>query len=128
MPSSEIVFRVSLPPQRIHPNARLSMSKGAMHARRDAVKRYRSLVCGVAMDVQGARRPLLWTQARARLVFCYRRKARRDKDNLLAWFKAGFDGIRDAGLITDDSGLVHDPVEIETGHPSDFVTVYIRPL
>ena len=43
--------------------------------------------------------------------FFFKTRRRRDRDNLLASLKAAFDGLADAGLVADDSGLIHMPVE-----------------
>jgi Holliday junction resolvase RusA-like endonuclease len=41
--------------------------------------------------------------------FFFATTRRRDSDNLLASCKAIFDGLVDAGVFTDDSGLTHLP-------------------
>ena len=46
-------------------------------------------------------------------TFYFRDLRRRDRDNLLASLKAAFDGLADAHILEDDSGLVHLPVRIE---------------
>jgi len=43
-----------------------------------------------------------FTKARLNLTFVFPEQRRRDRDNLLARFKPGLDGIVDAGLILDD--------------------------
>ena len=56
-----------------------------------------------------------WERATVKATFYYRESRRRDADNCLASIKAAFDGMADAKLITNDSGLTHLPVEIVTG-------------
>ncbi|MGC4002857.1 MAG: hypothetical protein QM811_06885 [Pirellulales bacterium] len=36
-----------------------------------------------------------------------------DRDNLLAWLKATFDGIELAGLVANDNTFTYEPVEVE---------------
>jgi len=40
---------------------------------------------------------------------------RRDEDGLIAWLKPVFDGLQDAGVITNDSALTIGRVEQVTG-------------
>lgn len=47
-------------------------------------------------------------------VFYFKDKRRRDRDNLLASLKAAFDGIADAGIVSDDSSFRH---QVEIGEP-----------
>lgn len=51
-----------------------------------------------------------WQSATVRCHFYHRDSRRRDADNLLASMKAAFDGLADAGLVTNDSGFTHLPV------------------
>jgi crossover junction endodeoxyribonuclease RusA len=47
------------------------------------------------------------------LIRAYFKDARkRDKDNIMASCKAYFDGLADAGLIDNDSGLTHLPMVV----------------
>lgn len=51
-----------------------------------------------------------WRLATVRCLFYHRDSRRRDSDNLLASMKAAFDGLADAGVVTNDSGFTHLPV------------------
>jgi Holliday junction resolvase RusA-like endonuclease len=51
-----------------------------------------------------------WRKATVQAVFRFPFRRTRDSDNMLASLKSVFDGLRDAGLIVDDSGLTHLPV------------------
>lgn len=53
-----------------------------------------------------------WRTATVQARFYFRDKRRRDTDNMLASLKAAFDGLKDSGLIVDDSGLTHLPVQV----------------
>lgn len=60
-----------------------------------------------------------WRSATTQATFYHKDSRRRDRDNLLASIKAGFDGLRDAGLLIDDDELTHLPVvrEVDRSNP-----------
>lgn len=92
-----------LPPKELSPNARVHWA-----ARATATRRYREAAYLLALPSR-PRRPMQVARVTARFFFKTRR--RRDRDNLLASLKPAFDGLADAGLVADDSGLIHMPVE-----------------
>jgi Holliday junction resolvase RusA-like endonuclease len=55
----------------------------------------------------------------------YKTAAARDADNVLASFKAAFDGLTDAHIWTDDRGLTHEPVTIakDAANPRAVITI-----
>lgn len=102
-------FTLPLPPKALSPNAR---THWAVKSR--AVKAYRfcaQMAARKAWDDAGS--PLL--EADIVCVFHFRDKRRRDRDNLLASLKAAFDGMADAGIVSDDSSFRH---QVEIGDPS----------
>ena len=54
-----------------------------------------------------------WSEAVASVVWYRQRNAAIDRDNALAMLKSTFDGLTDAGLLTDDRGLVPLPIRFE---------------
>lgn len=91
-------------PKELSPNAR---THWAVRAR--AVKRTRADACVTTMAaMRECGEPGGWVSARVKLTFFCKRRA--DGDNRLASAKAIFDGMVDAGLLADDSGLTHLPV------------------
>ncbi len=93
-----------LPSDKLQPNSRphfMAKSRATKKAREDAYT--------VASNAKPSSCP--WKSATVRCVFTFRNKRSRDKDNLLAWLKAYFDGIASAGVVVNDSGFVHLPVE-----------------
>jgi crossover junction endodeoxyribonuclease RusA len=101
-----------LPPRVLSPNARAHWATKAR-----ATKLYRQAACVEAVLVAGP--PAVpWETATVLLRFFFRTRARRDRDNLLASMKAAFDGLADAGVVRDDSGLTYMPVEVVTGVPA----------
>lgn len=97
-----ITFDVPLPPRGVSSNAR-----GHWRSKAQAVANYRSAVwvaaysAGLAlMASPRARVSLLFGIKGGRALGLYQP---RDVPNAVDAFKAGFDGLKDAGLIVDDS-------------------------
>ena len=55
----------------------------------------------------------LWRLAECHATFYLER--RRDGDNLIAWLKATFDGLEDAGIVENDGNFIHLPPTQITG-------------
>lgn len=94
---------LDLPPRELSPNARVHWARKAK-----AVRTYRMMAFIAARN---AIRPALpWERAEARVAFYFSVVRRRDSHNFAAALKACWDGIVDAGVLADDSGLtVHAP-------------------
>lgn len=90
-----------LPPISSSPNWR-----GHWTAQRKEAKIYHNAVfyCCVDARNRGYSQGMLFpfTKARLDLTFVFPEQRRRDRDNLLARFKPGLDGIVDAALLIDD--------------------------
>src|SRR5690349_18263633 len=98
---ADVTLRLGWPPRETAPNARAHYMKKAQRAgiyRHECKLVARSEL--VAMKAQGLTFPLKEPVA-MRITFVMRRYDK-DPDNLLASFKAGLDGMVDAGLFTDD--------------------------
>ena len=116
-----------IPHKMLHPNSKV-FSLRAAYARSARVKEYRQAVRLLAEVALNRRDPPRWKEAVAQAVFRYPDPGRRrDRGNLFGWLKAGFDGLQDAGIIEDDSGLVHQPVRIEKAD-SPHVVITITPI
>jgi len=98
-----VVVVLPLPPRELSPNARPHWA-----AKARAVRWYRetAYLCSLA---ERPGRPM--RVARVTSKFFFRTRRRRDRDNLLASLKPAFDGIADARVVTNDSGMIHMPVE-----------------
>jgi len=103
MLGAALVVTLPLPPRVLSPNARPHWA-----AKARAVRQYRETACLCAL-VERPGRPM--QAARVTCRFFFRDRRRRDRDNLLASLKPAFDGIADAGVVTNDSGMIHMPVE-----------------
>lgn len=105
----KLTIVLPLPPAELSPN-------GRPHWRQKAAKTatYRTCAKEAAMvaahDHRDISNTMPWEAAYTRATFYHRDSRRRDRDNLLASLKAGFDGLRDAGLLIDDDELTHLPV------------------
>lgn len=107
-----------LPPAELSPN-------GRPHWRAKAAKTatYRQCAKEAAMiaayENSEVSQTMPWRSATTQATFYHKDSRRRDRDNLLASIKAGFDGLRDAGLLIDDDELTHLPVvrEVDRSNP-----------
>lgn len=104
-------IRISLPipHARLSPNARVHW-RAKMTATR--LTRAAARLCAVLeMGRIGWRSPA--RAATVQATFYFRQERSRDRDNLLAMLKSSFDGLADAGIIANDSGLTHLPVVVK---------------
>lgn len=105
----KLTITLPLPAACLSPNAR-----GHWGARQRATKSLRSasnITATVTMrDLMLWRTD--WPTATVRCVFYWPDKRRRDKDNAVSSMKAAFDGLADAGVVVNDSGLTHLPCEM----------------
>ena len=105
-----ITITLPLPPKELSPNYTVG-SRGQRMGKAAKTKNYRATaatLARVAMDDCNLGGD--WPAADVELFFYHKDARRRDKDNALASMKAAFDGIADAGLVSDDSALTYLPV------------------
>lgn len=123
-----LVVVLGLPPAECRPNRSRHLHWGRI-AR--AVKAYRreAYLATVAARNTHVLTGLPWRRAAVRATFFHRQHRRRDRDNLLASLKPAFDGLADAGIVADDSRLVHMPVEqrLDRQNPRVEITVEALP-
>ena len=115
-----MVVVLSLPPRELSPNARPHWA-----AKARAVRQYREAAYLLALAEQPAR-PM--RRARVTATFFFRDKRRRDGDNLLASLKPAFDGLADAGIVADDSAMIHMPVEQRVDRQNPRVEIAVEAL
>jgi len=120
MMTGRMTVTLRLPPRELSPNARVGWA-----ARAAAVKWYRESARLIALVALSRKKPL-WTKARVRCRFYFADRRRRDRDNLLASMKAAFDGLADAGVVADDCGMIHQPVEIGIDRALPRVEIDVR--
>jgi hypothetical protein len=101
-----VTFALPLPHRVLHPNGRTR--KHGWRAK--LVKEARQLA-GYIARCNAPAKP--WKRAKYRVTFSLPRK--QDEDNLGAWLKSYLDGIQDAGIVANDSGLTRDSLVILSG-------------
>lgn len=110
MSGAALVVTLPLPPRALSPNARPHWAAKAKAVQGYREAAYLSALAKRPGSLRGRRdRPTRLARVTAR--FYFRNRRRRDGDNLLASLKPAFDGIADAGVVANDSGMIHMPVE-----------------
>lgn len=98
-----LTLQLPLPARQLSPNARVHWS-----GKRRAVKEARAAAREESRRVMGdagMRSAPRWEKATYRCVFFLPDARKRDADNLMASLKSYLDGIADAGVVVNDSGL-----------------------
>lgn len=106
----QVIVEIPLPPPETHPNKRVHWapkSRAKAKQRQDAYF--------AAIEALGQHSPR-WPVAEVEATFYTSRRG--DGDNLIAWLKATFDGLEDAGVIDNDGGFIHLPPKQVTGKAS----------
>jgi len=99
-----VTITLPLPHRCLSPNARCHWAVKAKQTRW-----YRENACGRTGLATKYARPE-WPAATVAIEYNHHVKRNRDRDNALACLKSAFDGLADAGLIKNDSGLTHLPI------------------
>lgn len=110
-------FSLPLPSKTLNPNTHCHWKKKAK-----AVKAARELAHGIALKVGW--RPRL-DKAAVECRWFFKDRRRRDQDNLSASLKAYWDGLVDAGVFSDDSGLVHLPALVDVDKENPRVEIHV---
>ncbi len=101
-----IIIVLDLPPKELNPN-----SRAFWRVKRLAVKSYREHAKIESMVA--ARRYNLYDsfrEVKIQAAFYRARNVPMDGDNALAMLKPAFDGLQDAGIVTNDRQITHLPV------------------
>lgn len=104
-----LTVTLPLPPRELSPNFTVG-SRGGRMGKAAKIKKYRHCAYTMAQSAIGRKMAPRWEAATAQATFYVKDKRRRDADNALASLKAAFDGLKDAGVVADDSGITHLPV------------------
>ena len=123
---ASLSLALPLPTKRLSPNHSVG-SRGQRFAKARETKQYRTRAALEAMAT--GKRPM-WTRAVAQLTFYWPDKRRRDIRNAEHAMKAAYDGLVDAGIITDDSAdvLTHLPTRFEVDREQPRVELEIRQI
>jgi len=120
-----MIITLPLPPKELHPNARPHWRTKAKYT-----KAYRLVSASFArkwINSGMGSKPTVWATASVEATFYFKDARRRDRDGMLSSLKAAFDGLADAGLIADDSGLTHLPVVVKIDKANPRVELRIEP-
>ena len=102
---SQVTLDLPLPHKSLSPNARVHWASKSR-----VTRQYRGFARVAAKQQLLDCHP--WKTATVQCVFTFANRRGRDRDNLLSAMKAYFDGIADAGVISNDSGFTHLPIQI----------------
>jgi Holliday junction resolvase RusA-like endonuclease len=105
-----ITITLPHPPLPLRPNSRTHWRKKAQ-----SVKAYRQQAKVYAIGALAMQNAPLWEKAKVQVVWRCTKRIHPDPDNIIASLKAAFDGLADAGVVTDDRGLWPERPVIETG-------------
>lgn len=106
-----ITITLPLPPQAMYPNARKHWKAKMAPKRQQRNDAYTAAID--AMFCRNGKGRPYWQLAECQATFYLER--RRDGDNLIAWLKATFDGLEDAGIVENDGNFIHLPPKQVTG-------------
>jgi len=119
-----LIVTLPLPPNCLRPNG----SHGHWAVVSKARKKYRC-DAGLAAKCSIFKANRRWSPLAGAMVgvrwFSKAKIAHRDGDNALAALKSGFDGLADAGVVLNDSGITYLPVCFETDPINPRVDLYV---
>ena len=105
-----VTITLPLPPKELSPNY-APASRGARMGKAAKTKKYRTASkVQVIATVEAGWKPR-WKTATIRVQWYHKTMGFPDRSNITNWLKAAEDGLQDAGLIENDSGLTWLPVE-----------------
>jgi Holliday junction resolvase RusA-like endonuclease len=120
--SESIRITLQLPNRSLAPNGRTHWRVKAR-----ATRTYRQVAhYYTAAEMQANAVAGGWTAAEVEAAFWFPMNRGRDADNLLASLKAAFDGIADAGLVSNDRQLTYLPVRQAIDRERPRVEITIR--
>jgi crossover junction endodeoxyribonuclease RusA len=116
---NSITITLPLPDKCLSPNARVHWAKKAK-----VVKSYREVAQWAAFKKMNPS-PVKWQNATYKALFYFPDARRRDADNAIASIKSALDGVADAGLVVNDSGLWPDRPTIakDKDNPRIMITI-----
>ena len=120
--SDSIKITVGIPARVLSPNTRCHWAMKAKATKSARIESWASTQ--IAMNGMKGN----WIAAECQ-VYWYARDSRvRDRDNCLASLKATFDGLKDGGLLKDDSGLIHLPLRLFVDSKNPRVELFLTKI
>lgn len=128
----EITITLPLPAKELHPNARVHHM---VKAKATKAARFHAMCGGLAARERmttafrfwGVPLPP-WLRAQTEATFYFPTARTRDADGAASSLKAYWDGIADAGVVANDSGLTHLPPRLEVDRANPRVVLTLRPI
>jgi crossover junction endodeoxyribonuclease RusA len=103
-----VEITLDVPKRILSPNGR-----SHHHAKARAIKEYRTKARLFCMTIFPPSFKPRWNAANVKITWYHPHARFPDRDNALASLKAGFDGLTDYGLFSDDRGLTQEPVQFQ---------------
>lgn len=100
-----ITASLPLPPKSLQANGSTNRMARAVDKKKTRLRAY--------LAFRELSPPIPWERAKYRVEFRVPRKM--DQDNLISWLKSYLDGIQDAGVVRNDSGLSLDGISQLSG-------------
>ena len=115
-----LVVTVPIPDKRLSPNARVSW-----HVLGPLKRQARGTAKVLTLRALNGDNAPRWAKAKAHVTFHWPSNRRRDPDNAMASLKATWDGIADAGIVANDSGIWPERPEfaVDTRNPRVVITL-----
>ena len=120
-----VIVELPLPSPKLSPNRKPAHWSTLSTARKKARSDGYIATVKARIDCQ---HQTAFTKCEAHPTFYFRTNRRRDGDNFAAMLKPYFDGMVDAGLVVNDSGITHMPPKFEIDKASPRVEILVRPL
>jgi len=121
-----LIITLPLPHADLSPNARvhrMQLARRKKKARLDG-----GLAAKVAINASNLPTAPRWAAVTVECHWFFRERRRRDSDNLTASLKAAMDGLTDAGVWLDDSGVKPLPPVIAYDAADPRVEIVVRPV
>lgn len=110
------------PPDAASPNGRYHYY--AVAAAKRKLYDWAYLAANAACDCN----PPRWRNATCKVIAYYSMRRRRDTDNITSSLKAAFDALQGAGIVWNDSGLVHLPSEIRIDRENPRIEIEVNEI
>lgn len=119
---SSIKITVGIPARVLSPNTRCHWAMKAKATKSARIESWAATQ--IAMDGMKGN----WIAAECQAYWYARDSRVRDRDNCLASLKATFDGLKDGGLLKDDSGLIHLPLRLFVDSKNPRVELFLTKI
>jgi len=117
-----LTIHLPLPMPELSPNARCHWATKAK-----ITKAYSQWAWAKSLKAIGNAAPPRWKDATVECHFYFADRRHRDRDNAMASLKPAFDGLADAGVVCNDSGLTQLPAIMDVDRVNPRVELLVVP-